>query len=151
MTTTDVRGPRVVAPTRLAPPGRAQADRAEAEPGPVRRRLTRAGDVAAGHVREARAATSEAWTFSQSPPAAGDMWREVLPLKGEAANTLAWLGKTCTGLFRALVITVCWLVALSVAGNLADNGRHTRIRAGVGLLLLVLVVGVGTVARALSP
>jgi hypothetical protein len=121
----------------------------EAEPGPARRRLIQVSGVAAGHAREARNATSEAWTFSQSPPAAGVMWREVLPLKGEAANMLAWLGKTTTGLFRALVITVCWLVALSVAGNVADNGRHTRIRAGVGLLLLLLVVGVGVVARAL--
>jgi len=148
-TTSDVRTqPRVAV---LSRPGGTPADDVEAQPGPLRRQVVRAADAAAGHVREARAAAATSWGFNESPSPAGEMWRQVLPLKGEAANAVVWLGKTAAGLFRAVVITVCWLVALSVAGNLADNGRRTRIRAGVGLALFALVVGAGAVARALSP
>jgi hypothetical protein len=153
-TTSDVRTPTRVAPPTgpaPAPPGRTSAADTKAEPGPVHRHLARASDAAAGHAREARAAAATSWAFSESPPPAGEMWRQVLPVKGEAPNKAAWLVMAAAGLFRALVISLCWLVALSVAGNLADTGRRTRIRAGVGLALFVLVVCVGAVARALSP
>ncbi len=93
------------------------------------------------HVVEARDATLTGWGFTEALPTAGDMWRQVLPAKGEAASRTEWTAMTAAGLFRAVVITVLWTVGLSVA---------TRKRAAVGLAVVVLLVIVGVVALAVS-
>jgi hypothetical protein len=67
------------------------------------------------------------------------MWREVFPAKGEASGKAAWVAMSVAGLFRALVITALWLIALSV---------RSRIQAGVGLALVLLVLLIGADARA---
>lgn len=69
------------------------------------------------------------------------MWQQVAPTKGEAPSKVAWIFMTAAGLFRAVTVSALWLVSLSVA---------TRTRAGVALIVVVLVIGVGEVAHLLT-
>jgi hypothetical protein len=97
--------------------------------------------VAAEHAADARTALAGSWAATEQPPALAEVWRHVFPARRSAPGKAAWLAMTAAGLFRALVISVLWLLALAVA---------TRIRAGVALAVVGVVLCVGALARALQ-
>lgn len=94
------------------------------------------------HVVESREEISSGWLLTEAPPPAGLMWQQVAPAAGEAPNWVAWLAMSTAGLFRAVAVTGLWVLALSVS---------TRTRAGVGLIVVVLVTSAGLIVRALNP
>lgn len=91
------------------------------------------------HAGDAGVAVGRGWALNEAPPTAVAVWRQVFPGKGEAPSRTAWLAMSTAGLYRAVVVTALWLVALSVA---------TRIRAGVGLAVTVAAVLTGLVVGA---
>lgn len=94
------------------------------------------------HVVEARDEIGSGWALTDSPPAAGDMWKQIAPHKGEAPNKIAWAFMTAAGLFRAVTVTGAWMVAFAVS---------TRTRAGVACIVLILITAAGVVTHTIQP
>lgn len=91
------------------------------------------------HVVEALDAATTGWAVSESPPPLTDVLREVVPASGTAGNPLVWVAASAAGGFRLLVTSAAWLLGLAVA---------TRLRAGVGLCLSVVLLVIHLISRA---
>jgi hypothetical protein len=92
------------------------------------------------HAREVKAATARTRTFNEQPMTVAEAWRQVLPGAEEASGLAARAAGTVAGLFRAVVLSLTYLVALAVG---------TRIAAGVALAVTLLVVVAGWTASTL--
>lgn len=92
------------------------------------------------HAGEAKTAAARARMFDEQPMTVAEAWRHVLPASGEASGLLARASGTVAGLFRAVVLSLAYLVALAVG---------TRIAAGVALAVTLFVVAAGWTASTL--
>ncbi len=136
-----VRAPET--PASGANPGQGREESAYTRAIPrdrLRRQVRRAKSSASLHVVEARESVTSGWAATEQPPSLAQVWAEVLPGPGEAASRVAWTRMSAAGLFRALVITLLWTIALAV---------KNRLGAEIALYLLLLLLIVGVVARTL--
>jgi hypothetical protein len=85
-------------------------------------------DFVSLHKGATEAAVESSWFGRERPSSLYDAAGDVFPAKGEAANWVAWVGLSFSGLLRLTALSVIYLAAFCF---------DTRIRASVSTIVLV--------------
>jgi hypothetical protein len=99
-------------------------------------------NTASLHVGEAGRAVAGSVTLNEQPMTVAAAWRQVPPAPGEVSSRSGWVAAIVAGLFRAVILSVLYLLALSIG---------TRIRAGAAATLIVLAVAAALAVQAAHP
>lgn len=82
------------------------------------------------HVVGAVAEVEAALPVDAPRPAVRSLLREIIPAEDETTEPWTWTAQVVAGLFRCVVTAFCRAI---------ENAVATRLRAGLGLILFVLV------------